>query len=196
MNKCKPWVENMAVECPVNLNPCCEPCFPLPSFTSHLSHPLLPSPLSFPSPTLLPSHLPSLPLPSFPSLTPLFFPLPPSFLPPFHPSLIPSLYLLCGVYSCSWFILVVAKGDLIVVLLEPPLHPVLCALTLPAVPSLGSAHLLALSGDYMALLCGQSLQLWETKYYTCQQLLNTAVGSKCKVCGMRGALWVWCLCGM
>lgn len=74
---------------------------------------------------------------------------------------------------------VVCDGELMVIPLQPPLHPVSHG---PIVPSpFGSAHLLGLTCDHFVFIHDSSLQLWNAKYYICQDHINIDSGPNAKV---------------
>ena len=93
---------------------------------------------------------------------------------------------------------VVCDGELMVVPLHPPLHPVSHG---PVVPSpFASAHLLGLTCDHFVFICDSSLQLWDAKYYICQDHIKIDSGPTVKVysvgLGVVLALWCGLLVGM
>lgn len=78
---------------------------------------------------------------------------------------------------------VVSDGELMVVPLQPPLHPVSHG---PVVSSpFGSAHLLGLTCDHFVFIHDSSLQLWDAKYYICQDRIMIDCGANAKVPGSR-----------
>lgn len=77
------------------------------------------------------------------------------------------------------FFPVVEEGQLWVVPLILPLQPTLISHTLPVSPP--RAQLVALSSDYFLLSDAESLQVWDSAYFTCQHVTHTLFCSDSKV---------------
>lgn len=71
-----------------------------------------------------------------------------------------------------------------------PHNPVLCASTLPAATP--ATHLLTLTHNHFVHADRNSLEVWETHYYTCQHQVDVAIPSDAKVrqlsCCCRGVM--------
>lgn len=88
----------------------------------------------------------------------------------------------------------VDEGVVWVVAVESPLQPITSSHTLPYSPP--STHLVTLSTDYFILADAHSLQLWDSRYYTCQHHIKTSIssGSKVTMCGGLVTSLTLCVC--
>lgn len=74
---------------------------------------------------------------------------------------------------------IVSEGELVVVVLEPPLQPITCGFTFPSL--LPATKLLTLSCDYFILADTHSLQLWDSRYYTRQHHIKASIAPNSEV---------------